>query len=81
MQHLSGGDLRSSTMHLQRTSGSDDNHSVWSETTDPALDIAELLHTHIGPEASFCEDVPTTRRVFALLSPRELEGNAVCKDR
>jgi len=80
MQHLSGGDLRSSAMHLQRAGGGDDNHSVWSKTTYPALDIAELLHTHIGSEASFCEDVPTMRRVFALLSPRELEGNAVRKD-
>jgi hypothetical protein len=71
MQRLSGGNLWSSTMHLQGTGGSDDDHSIWGETADSAFDIAELLHTHVGPEASFCEDVPTTRRILALLSPNE----------
>ena len=80
MQHLSRGDLRTSAMHLQRTGSSDDNHSIWGKATDSALDIAELLHTHVGPKAPFCEDVPATRRVFALLSPGELQGNAVGKD-
>ena len=80
MQRLSGGDLRASTMHLQRTGGGDDNHSVWGKATDPALDITELLHTHVGPETPFCEDIPPTRRILTLLGPRELQGNAVGKD-
>ena len=72
MQRLSGGNLRSSAMHLQRTGGGDDNNSVWGETTDSAFYITELLHTHVGPKASLCEDIPTARGVLTLLRPHEL---------
>jgi len=67
-------------VHLQRTGGGDDHHGIWGEATNSAFDVAELLHTHVGSEASLCEDVPTTGRVFTLLSPRELQGHAVGKD-
>lgn len=80
VQRLSWGDLRSPAMHLQRAGGGNDNNSVRGETADSTLDIAELLHTHVRPEASFCEDVPTTRRIFALLGPCELQGNTVGED-
>lgn len=59
-------------MHLQGTGGGDDNHSVRGKATDSALDIAELLHAHVGSESSFREDVPPTRRVLAFLSSCEL---------
>lgn len=59
-------------MHLQRTGGGDDNNSVWGETTDSTFDIAKLLHTHVGPKTSLCEDVSATRRVLALLGPYKL---------
>lgn len=80
VQGLSRGDLWSSAVHLQRTGRGDDHHGIWGKTADPTFDVAEFLHTHIGPETSLCKDIPSTGRVLAFLGPRELQGHAVGKD-
>ena len=67
-------------MHLQRTGSGDNHNGVWGEATDSAFDIAELLHTHVCPEPSLCEDIPPERRVLTLLGPGELQSDTVGKD-
>lgn len=80
VQRLSRGNLWPPTMHLQRTGGGDDDHSGWGKATNSAFDVAKLLHTHVSPEASFRKDIPSTRRLFALLSSREFQSNTVSEN-
>ena len=76
-QGLSRSHLGSSTVHLQRTSRRDDDDSIRRETTDTALDVAELLHAHVRAEAALGEDVPDAVGRVALFDACELERDAV----
>ena len=44
-ERLSGGDIGSSSVHLERADGGDEDDGVGSEARDAALDVAELLHS------------------------------------
>ena len=57
VQRLAGRHVGSTTVHLQGTSGSDDDGTVGLETTDAALDVAELLHAHVRTEATLRKHV------------------------
>ena len=71
----------SSTVHLQRAGRCDDDRRVGGQAADAALDVAELLHTHIGAETTLGEHVPDAIRRVTLLSTRKLERDTVGEDR
>ena len=79
-ERLARGDLRSSAVHLQRTGRRDDNDGVGLEAAHAALDVAELLHTHVGTEATFGEDVSRSRWVVAFFCTGEFESDPVGED-
>ena len=60
VQGLSGGDIRTSAVHLQGSSGGDDDRSIGVETTDTALDVAKLLHAHVGAETALRQNIANT---------------------
>ncbi len=57
VQGLSGGDVGTSAVHLEGASSGDDDSRVGVETTDTALDVAELLHAHVGAETALCQNI------------------------
>ena len=67
-------------MHFQCTSRSNDNDSVRFQTAHSAFDVAEFLHTHVGTEATFGEDVSRSRRVVAFFCTGEFESDPVGED-
>jgi len=52
MQRLSRSHLWSATMHFQGSSGCDDYDCIRNKTADSALDVAKLLHAHVGTKAA-----------------------------
>lgn len=50
------------------------------EPTDTALDIAELLHSHVRAKATLCEDIPNAIGAITLISASKLERDTVSKD-
>ena len=80
MERFARCDLRSASMHLERASGSDDDGRVGFQTANAALDVAELLHTHVGAEPALGEDVPDAVGGVAVFGTGEFERDAVSED-
>ena len=57
MQRLTGRDLGTASMHLQRADRGHKNHAVGREAAIPALDIAEFFHADIRAESGFRQHV------------------------
>ncbi len=77
---LAWRNVRSTTVHLQGPSGSNNNGRVWLEATDPTLDIAEFLHTHVGTKATLGEDVANAISRISCFGTGEFQSNSVSKD-
>ena len=80
MQRPAGSHLWSAAMHFQGSSGCDDYDRIGNKTADPALDIAKLLHAHVGTETAFSQHIALARGVLAVIGTRELECHSVCKN-
>lgn len=57
VQRLSGGDVGATSVHLQSASSGNDDGSIGFESTDTTLNVAELLHAHVGAETALGQDV------------------------
>ena len=65
MEGFARCDLRTASMHLQCAGGRDDDGCVGFQAAHAALDVAELLHSHVGTETTLCQDVANlVRGVF-----------------
>jgi hypothetical protein len=77
MESLAGCNFRRATMHFKGTRCCDNDGGVGFEPTDTALDIAELLHPHVGTESTFSENVTFTVGGFSLFRPSEFQSHTV----
>ena len=80
VQRLSRRHIWSTPMHLERPRRRHNNRRVRLQPARPALDIAELLHTHVSTEAALGENIADTLGAVALLRTRELERDPVGDD-
>ena len=81
MQWLPRNHVRTATMHLKGTSSSNNDNSVGSQATNTALDVAELLHAHIGSESGFSDHIAFTIRRITLLRSSQFQGYSISKNR
>jgi hypothetical protein len=65
IERPAGDDLRSATVHLERTHRGDDHNHIRDQPRGAALDVEELLHPDVGAETGLSYDVV-----------RQLEGDA-----
>lgn len=80
IEGFTGGDGRSTSVHLECSDGGDKDHSVRGQARNSSLDVAEFLHTDIGTESSFSDDITVSVLVISLLDTSELECDSVGND-
>ena len=80
MQRLSGSHLWSTTVHFQGSGGRDDYDCIGNKTADSALDVAKLLHAHVGTKAAFSQHITLGRGIVAFFGARKLECHSICKN-
>ena len=80
MQGFSWCNIGSSAMHLKGTGSCNNDSSIGLEPAGSAFDVAELLHAHVGAEATLSENVSSTAGFVAFFCACELERNAVSED-
>lgn len=81
MQGLAGRHFRATSVHFERSRCRDNHNGVGIQPANAALDVAELLHAHVGTEAAFSEHVANALWAVALLGPGQFQGDLVCNDR
>ena len=80
VERLARCDVRSTAVHLQCASRRDNDNGVRLQAAGAALDVAELLETHVSSKTTLRQDVPDTVGRIALLGTGELEGDPVRQD-
>jgi hypothetical protein len=77
---LSRSDFGSSPVHFQRACCRHDDHGIRGQSANPALDVAELFHAHVGTKATLGENISDVPRRVALFCTYELQRDAVGQD-
>lgn len=80
-ERLSRGDLRPTTVHLEGTSGGNNDGGIRFESARTALDVTEFLHTHVSTKTTFRKYIANALRRITLFSTGKFQCNTVSKDR
>lgn len=86
--HLERASGRNNDLHISAFSSPglfryDDNTTysgVWDKPAHSALDVAELLHAHVGTKSTLSKYITFMIRPFSFLRSRKFERNAVGKN-